>query len=116
MISIKQFDQIYFYRPHIDFRKGILGISAIVQDQMNLDPFGQYLFLFINSKHTKIKALYWDKTGFALWMKYLEEDTFRWPSHLDSEVFEVNVNKLQKFLLGFNPWQIPHKEKQYIYT
>ena len=67
MINIKNFDNIYFYRPPIDFRKGIYGICAIVQDDMNLNPFEKYLFLFSNSKFNKLKALYWDKTGFALW-------------------------------------------------
>jgi transposase len=115
MINIKKFDQIYFYRPHVDFRKGINGLCAIVQDQMQLDPFGKFIFLFSNSKQNKIKALYWDKTGFAMWLKYLEGEKFRWPGHLDDEVFEVNVKNLENFLKGLNPWQIPHREKDYKY-
>jgi len=113
MLSINKFDQIYFYRPYIDFRKGVYGLCSIVQEEMSLNPFGKYLFLFSNSNRNKIKALYWDKTGFAMWVKYLEEDRFNWPSHIDNEVLKVNVKKLKEFLIGFNPWQIGHKEKKY---
>lgn len=113
MFSINKFDNIYFYRPYVDFRKGIYGLCSIVQDEMNLNPFEKYLFIFINSKRNKIKALYWDKTGFAMWVKYLMEDKYKWPSHLETNVLEVNIKALKEFLTGFNPWQLPHKEKKY---
>ncbi len=116
MLSINKFDNIYFYRPFVDFRKGIYGLCGVVQDEMKLDPFGKYLFIFSNSKRNKIKALYWDNTGFAMWVKYLEEDKYKWPSHLEKEVLEVNMKKLEEFLIGFNPWQIPHQKKEYFYT
>ena len=115
MLFINKFDNIYFYRPYVDFRKGIYGLCSIVQEEMELDPFSKYLFLFSNSKKNKIKALYWDKTGFAMWVKYLEEDKFKWPSHLDDAVIEVNIKKLKEFLIGFNPWQLSHTEKKYRY-
>jgi hypothetical protein len=116
MINIKKFDNIFFYRPFVDFRKGIYGLCAIVQDEMNLNPFEKYLFIFSNSKRNKIKALYWDETGFAMWVKYLEEDKYRWPVHLEEEVLNVNIQKLNDFLVGFDPWQRPHKKKEYFYS
>ena len=116
MINIKKFDNIFFYRPYVDFRKGIYGLCSIVQEEMNLDPFENYLFIFSNTQKNKIKALYWDKTGFAMWIKYLEADKFRWPVHLSDDVLQINLKNLEKFLIGFNPWQIPHKEKKYFYT
>ena len=116
MINIKKFDNIFFYKPFVDFRKGIYGLCSIVQDDMKLNPFNKYLFLFSNSKRNKIKALYWDKTGFAMWIKYLEEDKYKWPVHLEDDVLKVNIKKFDDFLIGFNPWQIPHKKKEYFYT
>lgn len=113
MINIKKFDNIYFYRPFVDFRKGIYGLSGVVQDEMELNPFEKYLFIFSNSKRNKIKALYWDETGFALWMKYLEQDVYKWPIHLEQDVLKVNIKNLDEFLIGFNPWQISHKKKTY---
>lgn len=113
MISIKCFDQIYFYRPCVDFRKGIYGLCSIVQDQMQLDLFAKYLFLFTNSKRNKIKALYWDQTGFAMWVKYLIDDKYKWPLKLDQEVIAVDVKKLEEFLVGLDPFQLPFKEKKF---
>ena len=113
MINIRKFDNIYFYRPYVDFRKGIYGLSSIVQNEMNLNPFDKYLFIFSNSKSNKLKALYWDKTGFAMWVKYLEEDKFKWPIHLEEDNLKVDIKQLNRFLLGFNPWETAHKIKKY---
>jgi hypothetical protein len=110
MLSIKSFENIYFYRPFADFRKGIDGLCLIVQDEMMLNPFENYLFIFCNAKRDKIKVLYWDKTGFALWYKRLERDKYKWPSHLESETIEINVKVLRKFLIGLNPWEKPHEK------
>ena len=113
LLQLKLFQNIYIYRPIVDFRKGIIGLASIVQDEMNLSPFDSSLFLFSNRHHNKLKALYWDSTGFALWYKILEQDRFKWPKHLVEENVTVDVVKLEEFLQGLNPWQVPHKELDY---
>ena len=113
MLNIKLFKQIYFYRPHVDFRKGINGLCLIVQDEMQLNPFERYLFIFTNSRRNKLKALYWDHTGFAMWVKYLIEDKYKWPVHYEDEVIKVNFANLEQFLIGFDPFQVPFKAKKY---
>ena len=110
MLVFKKFEQIYIYRPFIDFRKGIKGLAGFVQDHMNINPFKNYLFLFSNRKSDRIKVLYWDKNGFALWYKILEQEKFKWPYHLDEENLVVDVKKLNKLLDGLDPWQIGHKK------
>ena len=110
MLSFNQFDQIYIYRPVVDFRKGIQGLSAFVQEQMHLNPFSKYLFLFCNRRRNGIKALYWDQTGFALWYKCLEKQRYKWPYHLEEDNLVVCVDKLNDFLVGLNPWQEPHEK------
>lgn len=79
MLALKKFDNIYLYRPFADFRKGISGLCGIVQDQMELNPFENYLFIFCNTRRDRIKILYWDQTGFAMWYKVLEKDKY-WPA------------------------------------
>ena len=60
---------IYLYMDVVDFRKSINGLIVVVEQDMNLNPFRDALFVFCNKKRDKVKILYWDKTGFALWYK-----------------------------------------------
>ena len=58
---------IYLHMDIVDFRKSINGLIVVVEQDMNLNPFRDALFVFCNKKRDKVKILYWDKTGFALW-------------------------------------------------
>ena len=64
-----------FIAPGVtDMRKAINGLSLLVTDQMELDPFSGHLFAFCNRKRDMVKILYWDRNGFCLWQKRLEKD------------------------------------------
>ncbi len=72
--------KVYLAPGATDLRKSIDGLSILVENQMELSPFSDYLFAFCNRKRTTIKILYWDRNGFCLWMKRLESQTFQWPN------------------------------------
>ncbi len=117
MKSLSKFTQVYLHREPVDFRKSINGLGAIVQEEMKLDPFSSALFIFCCARRKRIKILYWDRTGFALWYKKLEENLFPWPKDLDDEVIEITSRELQWILDGINIWKIkPHEEKKYSKT
>jgi transposase len=116
MLTPNDFDEIYLYRPYADFRKGVDGLSGIVTGEMELNPFKSYLFVFCNTGQDKLKALYWDRSGFALWYKRLEEQKWKWPRHADSDSFKVKKEDLEKFLRGLNPWQAEHQSLKYDYA
>jgi transposase len=113
MRALGKFEQIYLYRPYIDFRKGILGLSLFIQEELEMNPFENSLFLFTNQKRDRIKAVFWDHTGFAMFYKILEAEKYRWPFHLTDNVIEVDVKKLNVFLEGLNPWEKKHKKLNY---
>ena len=69
---------VYLYREFVDFRKSINGLAAIIESETDLPLGSGALFLFTNKQRDKIKVLYWDKTGFALWYKRLEKAKFKW--------------------------------------
>ncbi|UJF18521.1 IS66 family insertion sequence element accessory protein TnpB [Vibrio sp. SS-MA-C1-2] len=72
--------EIYLYRKSVDFRKSINGLAAIIESDTNLPLLRGALFLFTNKQQDKIKVLYWDETGFALWCKRLEKAKYKWLS------------------------------------
>ena len=116
MLALDHFTRIYLYRPFVDFRKGIDGLCGIVQEEMKLNPFEKYLFLFCSSQRSKLKVLYWDDSGFVLWYKRLEEEKFSWPVHLEENSLSVDAEKLKLFLTGLDPWARPHKKLHYSET
>ncbi|MDH2322155.1 IS66 family insertion sequence element accessory protein TnpB [Providencia rettgeri] len=66
MKSMLSAPNVYLYREVVDFRKSINGLAAIIEAETDLPLGSGALFLFTNKQRDKIKALYWDKTGFAL--------------------------------------------------
>lgn len=75
---------IYLCRDPVDFRAGINGLSVLVEQTLKYDPFSRNLFAFVNKRKNQIKVLYWQRSGFCLWQKRLEEERFKWPVHLGS--------------------------------
>ena len=76
-------DTVWLARDPVDLRKGINGLSILVEDHLARDPFSGQLFVFTNKKRDKVKILYWERSGFCLWQKQLEKERFKWPEHLD---------------------------------
>ena len=106
--------QVVLCRTPIDFRKGISGLSVLVEQELALNPFAQTLFVFINRSGNKIKILYWHRNGFCLWMKRLEAEKFAWISaHHDEQHSlhdSVSMQELSWLLEGYPVWQNkPHK-------
>lgn len=79
-------DAVWLTRDPVDFRKGINGLSVLVEEQLMRDPFCGQLFVFVNKARDKIKILYWERAGFCMWQKRLEKERFKWPEHLDGDV------------------------------
>ena len=73
---------IYLAQEPVDFRLGINGLSTMVEATLRFDPFSRNLFCFTNKRRNQIKVLYWQRSGFCLWLKRLEEEKFKWPMHL----------------------------------
>lgn len=114
MIDHSRFESIFLHRDTVDFRKSIDGLSSIIQDEMNLNPFGNYLFVFANRRRNKIKILYWDKTGHALWYKRLDQKQFKWPLNYDDDILSLDSQNLEWLLSGIDIMKInPHKELFY---
>lgn len=114
MKSFREFTSIQLCVKPIDFRKGIYSLACAVQNEFDEKPFSGSLFLFTNRTKKNIRALYWDKTGFAMWSKALEKDSFPWPKKSDNKKFILTQEQFNFLLSGIDPWKIKsHKELNY---
>jgi len=106
------FSEIYLYFEAVDMRKSINGLSALAQVEAGADWGKEQLFVFVNKKRRLMKILYYDKTGFALWSKRLEEDNFPWKKFFKDKVSSVSASDLELILSGVNIFS-KHTEKFY---
>jgi transposase len=74
---------VYLCKRPVDFRKGMRGLAVLVEAQLGCDPFSSQLFVFCNRRKDAVKLLYWERNGFCLWHKKLEQERFRWPTDRD---------------------------------
>ena len=92
-------DRIYIACGYTDLRKGIDGLAALVQEQFELDPFSNTLFLFCGRRADRLKALYWEQDGFILLYKRLERGVYQWP-RTESEAREISPQQYRWLMEG----------------
>ena len=93
---------IYLHREPVDFRKAVNGLMIIVEQEMELSPFDDALFVFCNKSHDKLKVLYWEQTGFCLWYKRLEKHKFKWPRKTKNSVMTLSEQQWDWLLSGLD--------------
>ena len=95
--------RIYLCTTSADMRKGFDSLAALVKDFLGQDPLSGHLFLFVGRARDRLKILYWDTDGFALWYKRLEEGTYRLPMARDDEHgVELKASELAMLLEGID--------------
>ena len=114
MLRLDGFTGIYFYGGVVDFRRSIDGLGQLVKDVLQKDIFGKFLFVFVSRDKRKIKCLYWDGTGFAIWYKRLEEARFPLPRHREAATIYFTVEQMEWLLSGIEWWKMKrHQSLQF---
>ncbi len=114
MIRPRDEIQVYLCRGVVDMRKAINGLSILVEEILQLDPFAAQLFVFCNRKRDKLKILYWERNGFVLWYKRLEKYRFPWPVERNEDAIVLTGRELNWLLDGIDIFRLkPHAELSY---
>lgn len=80
MLSLPPSVRVFVATQPVDGRKGADSLMAMVRDALGHDPLGGHLFVFFSRRFDRVRIVYWDRNGFAMWTKRLERGRFR-PLH-----------------------------------
>ena len=105
MITVPAGARVYLAAGRTDMRKGMNGLSLLVQEVLDHDPFSGALFVFRGRRGDLIKVLHWDGQGFCLFAKRLERGRFVWP-RVDGGVVHLSPAQLGMLLEGID-WRAP---------
>lgn len=92
--------RIFLYRPATNLQLSFDRLAALVRAELGENPLSGALFVFRNRRGDRVKILYWDSDGFALWYKRLEKGTFRFPQ---GESPSIDGVELAMLLAGVTP-------------
>jgi transposase len=93
--------RVFVAVPPADLRKGYDGLSRLAREAIQQDPLSGHLFVFANRRRDRIKILYWDRDGYALWYKRLERGVFRFPQPTANHI-EVSAAEMAAILAGID--------------
>ena len=103
MIHLPASVRVYLCTSPCDMRRSFDGLHALVTGAMKLDAFARHLFVFANRRKDRVKILYWDRDGFAVWAKRLEEGTYAMPfAEADELRREITAQELGALLSGID--------------
>ena len=111
MIHLPASVRVYLSTVPCDMRKGFDGLHALVRESMGLDALGGHLFVFGSRRRDRIKILYWDRDGFALWSKRLEKGTYAMPYGGQAARREVSSQELGAMLSGIDVDQARRRKR-----
>ena len=95
--------RVYLCTSPCDMRRSFDGLHALVADRLQMDAFAGHLFVFANRRKDRVKILYWDRDGFAVWSKRLEEGTYAVPFGDGAERRrEITAQELGALLSGID--------------
>jgi transposase len=100
------FKSVLIHREPVDMRKQINGLAEVVQSAQMGELMEPHLFVFTGRRRDLIKVLYFDRSGYALWMKRLEKDKFPWPRKLTDSVVRLTAEQFSWLLDGYDVWKM----------
>jgi transposase len=94
--------RVFFCTRPTDMRKSFDGLSGLVQECFGQDLLAGHLFLFVNRRRDRLKILYFDRDGLAIWYKRLESGSFEMPRAAQGDGVELRPAQLAMILSGID--------------
>lgn len=102
--------RVFVYGRPVSMRLSYDGLYALAKHTMQLDPLSGNLFAFINRRANQIKVLYFDRSGWCVWAKRLEQG--RLPSDWNTTgAREMDWTGLKLLLEGIEPKRMRQRYK-----
>ncbi len=113
MIHLPASVRVYLCLTACDMRKSFDGLHTLVREHLQLDPFAGHLVVFASRRRDRIKILYWDRDGFAIWSKRLEAGTYAVPFGDGEETSrrEISTQELGAILSGIDLERAPRRKR-----
>ena len=112
MIHLPASVRVYLCTGACDMRRSFDGLHALVTSVMALDVFAGHLFVFANRRRDRVKILYWDRDGLAVWAKRLEQGTYAMPFSEGNDVRqEISAHELGALLSGIDLSQAKRRKR-----
>jgi transposase len=102
--------KIWLYAMPTDMRKSYDGLIALAKNQLAEDPLSGHLFVFFNRRRNRVKVLYFDRSGYCIWMKRLESGQFHFNAK-QGEKQGLNWTQLKLILEGIQLENITTKRR-----
>jgi transposase len=114
MLTLPPSTRVFVATKPADMRRSFDGLLALVRDFLgHEDPLAGHLFVFRNKSGDRIKAIWWDIDGLAIFYKRLEEGSFTIPAPTnDAKEIEMTAADLQLVLQGIDPTKV-NRAKRY---
>ncbi len=112
MIHLPASVRVYLCLTACDMRKSFDSLHTLVREHLDLDPFAGHLFVFASRRRDRVKILYWDRDGFAIWSKRLEEGTYAVPfGDSEGNRREITAQELGSILSGIDLEQAKRRKR-----
>lgn len=112
MLSLQDTGNYFLYRHPADMRRSFYSLASVVKEQMQGNPLSGDIFIFLSRRRNQVKLLRWERDGFAIYTKRLEEGTYELPVNPDGSTFLISHRELLLILQGISLKQV-HYRKRY---
>jgi transposase len=109
MLSFPSAVNIFLCSEPTDMRKSFDSLAVLVKGVIRQDPLSGHVFVFGNRRRDRLKLLYWDRDGFAIWYKRLEKGLFSFPKTDASQV--IPHRQLSMILEGIDVSSVRFKKR-----